>query len=92
MAAARILAQAPSTPSIAPNTCRSSRSRTSNVAGPEEVFLAAEVAIDGALADARPIGDHLDVGPAEAEFGKGADGLFEDGLPLFRDLPSNCRF
>ena len=49
---------------------------------PEEVILAAEIAIDGALAHACPVGDDLDVGAAEADFGKGADGLIQYGLPL----------
>ena len=60
--------------------------------GPEEVFLAAEVAIDGPFADPGPVGDHLDVGAAEAEFGKGADGLFEDGLPLSGVFGASSRF
>ena len=52
--------------------------------GPEEVFLAAKIAIDGALAHAGPVGNDLNVGAAETDFRKGADRLVQDGLPFAR--------
>ena len=51
--------------------------------GPEELFLAAEVAIDGPFADARPVGNDLDVGVLKSAFREGANRLLHNGGAFF---------